>query len=613
MKGSYAGKILRVNLTAKTTVTEDLPEKIVRAYIGGTGFGLKYLLDEVDPRVDALSPENKIIFSLGPLTGTDAPCASRVMLTSKSPLTGAVGMSTSGGHFPAEMKFAGFDIIIIEGKSPEPVYIWIKDSNVSIRDAKELWGTNTFDCQQLIKDKLGDQNIRIACIGQAGEKLSLMASVINEKHAAGRKGLGAVMGSKNLKAIAIRGTNTLSLADPDAFNEARKRMLAAMKESPVLYPEFSNHGTPMVVEATSAAGIFPQKNYAETGQHDFVPGLGVAASTSRKITREFCYKCPVGCSQVKLAQDPPFTGSMSMPEFETYYSFGSSPMVDNVDAVIAADRLCDELGLDTMSAGVAIAFAMELTEKGIITKEDTDGIDLRFGNAEAMVEFVKKIGLRQGFGDILSEGVKRAAQKIGKGAEKYAMHVKGLELPAYDVRGAKAHGLNFATSYTGADHNRGYAFQEIFSIPVPYPVDRFAAEGKGKLTKWNQDVRIVCTDCAPMCGFLLDMAVPGICLQNTADLVSAATGIKFTPEDIYTVGERCNNTAKLFNMKAGFTRMDDNLPERLKTEAIKDGGSKGAIIPQAELDLMLDEYYEARGWTKEGVPTEEKLKELGLL
>ena len=612
MQGGYTGKILRVNLTDRTTVIEDLPEKAVKDYMGGTGFGLKYLLDEVDPGVDALSPDNKLIFSTGPLTGTDAPCASRMMLTAKSPITGAVGMATSGGFFPAEMKFAGFDIIIIEGKAEGPVYIWIKDGNVSIRDAKDLWGTNTFDCQQLLKDKHADQNVRVACIGQAGEKLSHMASVINERHAAGRKGLGAVMGSKNLKAIAVRGTNEVKIAHPEAFNEARKRMLDAMKESPVLYPEFSKLGTPMVVEATSAAGIFPQKNYAETGEHDFVPGLGVAASASRNITKEHCYMCPVACSQVKLAQDEPFTGSMSIPEYETYYSFGSSPMVDSVDAVIAADRLCDEFGLDSMSTGVVITFAMELAEKGIITKEDTDGIDLCFGNGAAMVEFVKKIGLRQGYGDVLADGVKKAAERIGKGSEKYAMHVKGLELPAYDVRGAKAHGLNYATAYTGADHNRGYAFQEIFSIPVPFPVDRLVKDKKGELTKWNQDIRLVCTDCTPMCGFLLDMAVPGICLENAADLVSAATGVKFTSEDVQMIGERCNNTAKLFNMGAGFTRADDDLPERLKTEAIKAGASKGAVIPQYELDEMLDEYYSARGWTLEGVPTAEKLKELGL-
>ncbi|MCL2337489.1 MAG: aldehyde ferredoxin oxidoreductase family protein [Firmicutes bacterium] len=613
MQGGYTGKVLRVNLTAKTTAIEDLPEEIAVNYIGGAGFGLRYLLNEVDPKTDPLGPGNKLIVSTGPLAGTEAPCASRMMFTAKSPATGAVAMSTTGGYFPAEMKFAGFDVLIIEGKAEEPAYLWIKDGVASVRNAKELWGTTTFDCEHLLKEKLGDQNVRVACIGQAGEKLSLMASIINEKHAAGRKGLGAVMGSKNLKAIVVRGSNPVKIANQEMFDQARARMLQAMKESPVLFPEFAKLGTPMVVEATSAAGIFPLKNFAATGEHDFVPGLGVEASLARKITKEYCYKCPVGCSQVKVAQSAPFTGSMSVPEYETYYSFGGTTMVDNVDAVIAADRLCDEFGIDTMSVGATIAFAMELREKGILTQEDTDGVDLSFGNAEAMVTFVKKIALRQGFGDILADGVRKAAQKIGKGSEKYALHVKGLELPAYDVRGAKAHGLNYATSYTGADHNRGYAFQEIFSIPVPYEVDRFAAAGKGKLTKWNQDTRSVCTDCAPMCGFLLDMALPAICKENTADLVSAATGLHFTPEDVYRVGERCNNTAKLFNVRAGFTRTDDDLPARLKTEPLKEGGAKGAIIPQAELDLMLDEYYAARGWTKDGVPTEDKLKELGLM
>ena len=612
MKGGYAGKILRVNLTAKSIVIEDLPEIVAIKYIGAAGFGLKYLLDEVPADVDALSPENKLILATGPLAGTNVPCSSRMNFAAKSPATGAVGMSSTGGYFPAEMKFAGFDIIIVEGKSEEPVFLWIKDGTASIRDAKELWGTTTFDCEHLIKHKLGDQAIRVACIGQAGEKLSAMAAIINEKHAAGRKGLGAVMGSKNLKAIAVRGGSTPKIADQEAFDKANKKMLEAMKASPVLYSEFSAHGTPMVVDAVSAAGMFPLKNFAETGEHDLVPGLGAGANASRKITRESCYKCPVGCSQVKVAKGMPYSGNMSVPEYETLFSLGGSVMVDNVDAVITADKLCDEYGLDTISVGATIAFAMELTEKGIITKKDTDGIDLSFGNAEAMIEFIKKIAFRDGFGDVLADGSKKAAQIIGKGSEKYAMHVKGLELPAYDVRGAKAHGLNYATAYTGADHNRGYAFQEIFSIPVPFPVDRFSTDKKGELTKWNQDTRCVCADCAPMCAFLLDMALPAVCLENTADLVSAVTGLKFTPEDVYKVGERCNNTAKLFNMKAGFTRADDNLPQRLKTEPLKDGGSKGAVYSQAELDLMLDEYYKARGWTKEGIPTEEKLKELDL-
>ncbi|MGB9438242.1 MAG: aldehyde ferredoxin oxidoreductase C-terminal domain-containing protein, partial [Desulfobacterales bacterium] len=287
--------------------------------------------------------------------------------------------------------------------------------------------------------------------------------------------------------------------------------------------------------------------------------------------------------------------------------------VENIDAVIAADRLADELGLDTISSGVTIAFAMELYEKGILSKEDTGGIELNFGNDEAMIAILKQMAYREGLGGLLADGSRIAAEKIGKGSEKYAMHVKGLELPAYDVRGAKAHGLGFATSYTGADHCRGYAFQEIFGIPVPREVDRFTADGKGELTKWNQDIRTATTDAPTMCAFLLDMAVVGIAAQNTASLMEAVTGLTYTPEDILQVGERINNLARAFNTREGLTRADDTLPERLLTEPLKAGASKGHFISKAELTQMLDEYYTARGWdVKTGAPSREKLSELGL-
>lgn len=611
-KGGYMGKILRVNLTRQISSEEELTEEMVKEYIGGAGFGIKYLFDEVPPGADPLGPENKLIFALGPLSGTPAPCASRMAVTAKSPLTGAVGMSLTGGYFPVELKFAGYDALIIEGKAEQPVYLWITEEKVSFCPAEKLWGTNTFDCQQLIKDHHHDQNIRIACIGPAGEKQSKIAAIINERHAAGRKGMGAVMGAKNLKAIAVRGQKTVPVASEADSREARSRMLKHMKDSPVLYSAFANIGTPMVVEATWGLGIFPTKNWSATGEWDPVPGLGIDANTSRKIGKEYCYKCPVACSQIKQVRDGAYAGYMGVPEFETVYSFGGQTGVDNIDAVIAADRLCDELGLDTVSTGVAIGFAMELYEKGILTKKDTDGVDLKFGNHEAMVDLVRKIGFRQGVGELLADGVKAAAAKIGQGTDKYTICVKGLELPGYDVRGAKAHGLNFATAFTGGDHNRGYAFQEIFGIPVPAAVDRFATEGKGKLTKWNQDVRAATCDCPPMCAFLLDMAVPATATQNTADMINAVTGLDFTPEEVEKVGERVNNLARVFNVLEGFTREDDSLPERILTEPLKDGGSKGHFISREELNQMLDEYYEARNWTAQGIPTSQKLQELNL-
>ena len=613
-KGGYSGKILRINLTNQSVKTEDLSEKLARSFIGGAGFGIKLLYDEVKKGADPLGPENKLIFAPGPLSGTSVPCASRMAITGKSPLTGAVGMSLTGGYFPVELKFAGYDVMIIEGKSEKPVYLSIKDDSVKFKSAEKVWGMKTTDTQQIIKNELNDQNTRIACIGPAGENLSRLACIINELRAAGRKGLGAVMGSKNLKAIAIRGTGSVDITSKEKLKTARDFMAKEMKNSPVLYPQFAKLGTPMVVDALSGLGIFPGKNFEETGVFVPVDKIGVETQLTRNMGSEHCYGCPVGCSQLKLAKTGEYSGIMAEgPEFETMYSFGGTTGVDNIDAIIAADRISDELGIDTISAGATIAFAMELYEKEIISADDTGGIELKFGNHKAMVDMLRMMAYREGFGDILSDGSKIAAERIGKSSEKYAMHVKGLELPGYDVRGAKAHGLNYATSYTGADHNRGYAFQEIFGIPIPEQVDRFSAKGKGKLTKWNQDVRSATCDAPTMCAFLLDMAVPAVATKNTANLMEAVTGLEFTPEEVERVGERINNIARLFNAREGMNREDDNLPERILTEPIKDGVSKGNYLSKDDLNLMLDEYYIARGWDiKTGMPTKEKLEELGL-
>ena len=613
-KGGYTGKVLRINLTKQTAKEEKLPLKIAKDFIGGAGFGVKYLYDEVPADTNPLGPDNKLIFASGPFSGTSVPCASRMAVTGKSPLTGAVGMALTGGYFPVEMKFAGYDAMIIEGKAEQPTYVYIKDGDVKFRSAKRVWGMKTLDTQQIIKNELNDQNVRIACIGPAGENLSKIACIINEMRAIGRKGLGAVMGSKNLKAIAVRGRGKVPVADKDKLKIAKGTFTKAMKESEVLYPQFSKTGTPMVVDATDAMGILPFRNYRDTGTRSFADKIGVDVQMTRNISREHCYNCPVGCSQLKVARTEPYSGTLTEgPEFETFYSLGTVTGIDNIDAIIAADRLADELGLDAISSGVTVAFAMELYENGILTREDTGGIDLHFGNHEAVMSLLRMMAHRQGIGGLLADGTRAAAQKIGKGSEKYAMQVKGLELPGYDVRGAKGHGLNYATSYTGADHNRGYCFQEIFGIPVPKEVDRFAAKGKGELTKWNQDVRTATADCPTMCVFLLDMAVPAIATQNTADLMTAVTGLKFSADDVQRVGERINNLAKAFNVKAGLTRDDDTLPERLMTEPLKGGASKGQLISPQDLKVMLDEYYEARGWdVNTGIPTKKKLVELGL-
>jgi len=612
-KGGYTGKILRVDLSSLSAKEEKLPDALVKNYLGGAGFAIKYLYDELKPRTPALDKNNKLIFAVGPLTATGAPCASRMAVVAKSPLTGAVGMALSGGQFPSEMKMAGYDIIIIEGRAEKPIYIAIKDGKVQFRSAAKIAGMMTTDTQLFIKEELRDQNYRIACIGPAGERRVLMACIVNERRAAGRKGLGAVMGSKNLKAIAIRGTKRPAIADAKAFKKARAAMLKNMKDSPVLYPQFSKAGTPMVVDPMTEMGIFSTKNWSATGQISMIKGLGKETQDTMIINRNPCNDCPVGCSQVKMVKTGPYAGYLSEgPEFETTYSLGSTVGVDYLPAVIAADRLCDEYGIDTISAGVSIGWAMELYEKGILTKKDTDGLDLKFGNHAAVIEMLRKITYQEGLGALLGQGTKKAAAKIGKGTSDYAMQIKGLEMPAYDIRGAKAHGLNYATSYTGADHNRGYAFQEIFDIPIPEKVDRNAIKGKGRLTKWNQDTRAVTCDCATMCAFLLDMAVPAVACQNTADLINAAAGTNFTSAEIEKIGERLNNIARLFNIAEGFTRKDDTFPKRILTESIKAGASKGQLISQKDLDEMLDEYYMERGWDKNGKPTPAKLKELGI-
>jgi aldehyde:ferredoxin oxidoreductase len=612
--GGYTGKILRINLTDKTSKKEKLTLEVARDFIGGAGFGIKYLFDEVKAGVDPLGPENKLIFAPGPFSGTTIPCASRITAVGKSPLTNAVGMALSGGYFPAELKFAGYDALIVEGKAEKPTYVWIKDGTVRFQDASKIWGTLTTDCQQIIKDELRDQNVRVSCIGPAGERLSRIACIINERRALGRKGLGAIMGSKNLKAIAVRGSGSVSIASDKKYKAARAAMLKAMKESPVLYSEFAKNGTPMVLDLTCAMGIFSAKNWTGTGEFTPADQLGIEGQNSRKIGREHCYDCPVGCSQLKLAKTGPYAGTLTEgPEFETLYAFGGETGVDNLDSIIAADRLSDELGLDTISAGVTIGFAMELFERGILGTTDTGGLELKFGNDQAMITLLRLMAYREGLGALLADGSKAAAEKIGRGTEKYAMHIKGLEPPAYDVRGAKAHGLNYATSYTGADHNRGYAFQEIFGIPVPFAVDRFSTENKGKLTKWNQDVRAATCDCPTMCAFLLDTALPGNATQNTSALMEAVTGLNITPDEVQKVGERVNNLARAFNVREGFTRADDTFPERLMTEPLKAGGSKGQLISKDDLKVMLDEYYTVRGWDlNTGIPTRTKLIELGL-
>ncbi|NLJ77741.1 MAG: aldehyde ferredoxin oxidoreductase family protein [Tissierellia bacterium] len=597
-------------MTDRTSRTEELDQETLRKFVGGSALGAKILYDEVPAGADPLGPDNKLIYTVGPITGTNAPCASRLNITTKSPLTGAIGNSLSGGHFPVEMKKTGYDAIVIEGKADEPVYVLIKEDKVDIRNAKKYWGLNTQDTQNYIKEDLNDLSLRISCIGPAGENISLMACIMNEARAAGRKGVGAVMGSKNLKAIVVRGDKEVPVVDPDRFQAAIREVLKNLKESDLVYPVFTHTGTVLAVDGTSALGVMPVNNFRDTGVVDYSKTLGTKAYAQYDQTKNPCYRCPMSCTQVRMARGGRYAGiSTEGPEFETIYSMGSVLGVDDPELVIAADRLCDELGIDTMSSGVAIAMAMELYEEGILT--ETDGLELSFGNGDIVLPLLKMMAYREGFAEIFADGTRRAAERLGEKAKYYAMEVKGLELPAYDVRGLKAHGLNYATSFTGADHNRGYAFQEVFGIPVPHAVERLDIKGKGELTKFNQDFAGL-YDILTMCEFPVQTALPHVAQKIGAELLSASTGLEFTEEDAWQLGERLNNICRMFNIREGFSRKDDTLPRRLMEEPIKEGLSQGERISQEDLDYMLDEYYKARGWDEEGIPTPEKLRELGI-
>lgn len=605
---SYAGKFLRVNLTRGECKTELVPDEVKRKFIGGRGFGIKYLYDEVPPATDPLGPQNKLILLNGPLAGTNAQSVSRWMAVTKSPLTGGFGRAVGGADFGAWLKFAGFDFIIIEGKAQKPAYLYIANNSCEIRDAADLWGQTTEETQQKLRQKHGER-IRMACIGPAGEKLVRYAVIASERRTASRCGVGTVMGSKNLKAVAINAERHLEVTDPASFSELVKEQIKSM-QADTGYQRFRDWGTTAVSGAFNALGVFPVRNFRAGQQEGFEKYSGEKYREMRQ--GEFgCYSCSVRCGKKHVVPSGPYAGAANEgPEYESIWTFTGSIDSTDIGATVAADQLCDDLGIDTISTGNTIGFAYELFEKGIITKKDTDGLELTYGNHAAMITLIGKIGRREGFGDLLAEGSMRAAARIGKGAQDYAMHVKGLELAAYEPRAAKAHGLNFATSNIGASHCYGYARQEIFGSTKPRAVDRFADDHKGDITAYNQnhtalaEVGIACTFASAWEWFS----------PLFSKMLSAATGIAEFGDAKYTemVAERIYNLERVFNLREGFGRKDDTLPKRMLTEPLeqKGGPAHGQIVRKQ--DTLLDEYYQSRGWTREGIPTPQKLKALGL-
>ena len=597
------GKFLRVNLTDGTIKEEKISDEVLKMFIGGRGLGVKILYDELKPGVDPLSPENKIVILTGPLTGTAAPSSGRWCSVTKSPLTGTIHDSHSGGYFGPELKFAGFDGIIIEGVSEKPVYLWIHDGEAELRDASHLWGKDTHDTTDMICKELGDEKIKVACIGPAGENLVKIAGIINDKHrAAGRGGHGAVFGSKKLKAIAVRGTQRVPITSEEAFREAARRALDKIKESAVTSQSLPAYGTAVLVNIINEQGLFPTRNF-QTGVFPTATRIsGETMAETILVKKKPCWGCPIACGRVtKVPPWSPYSGEGEGPEYETIWAFGAQCGVDNLEAIAKANYLCNELGLDTISMGHVIGTAMELYEKGYIKPEQTRGVDLKFGNVEAVVELTWRTAYRSGLGDDLAEGSKRLAEKYG--APELSMDVKGQELPAYDPRGAQGHGLGYATSNRGGCHLRAYMISaEILGIPEK--LDPLTTEGKAKWVITFQDLFATC-DSLVLCKFVTF----AFGAEEFADMLSAATGWNLTADDVMKIGERIYNLERAFNIREGFKgREEDTLPKRLLEEPMPEGPVKGYVV---KLNEMLDEYYSLRGW-KDGVPTKDKLRELGL-
>ncbi len=609
MMTGWMGKILRVNLSNGDINTEALDANVARDFVGGRGLAIYYMLKEVDPNCDALGKDNKLIMTTGPLTGTKAPTGGRYMVTTKSPLTGAITCSNSGGNFPAELKKAGFDGIIFEGAAAEPVYLWINDSKAELKPADHLWGKNTHETDDALRAET-DGKAKTAVIGPAGEKGVLFASIMNDRdRAAGRAGVGAVMGAKKLKGVAVRGTRKISMANEERFKEMNQKYRDRFKEVKKTGPyPLTTHGTAITVVATQTHGVFPTRNF-QTGQFDQWESIYGEALTEKYLVKvKPCFSCPIACGRVTKVPDGPYKGEGEGPEYETVFSLGSDVGVGDLAALTKANYVCNELGLDTISMGSVIACAMELYEKGHLSESDI-GFPLEWGDGDALVKLAQQTGMREGFGDILAEGSLRMATRYGH--PELAMVSKGLDLPGYDPRGTQGLGLNYATSPIGASHMRGdLPYCELLGVPIK--IDGQTWEDKPPIVvKWQNVFALI--DAAGLCVFfsiryLCDPTLE-IRPEGILDLVNAATGADYTLDELEKIGDRILNAERLFLMRAGFDRRNDSLPARFTDTPMPDGPAKGVVC---HLDEMLEQYYRIRGWSQDGLPTEEKLNDLGL-
>jgi aldehyde:ferredoxin oxidoreductase len=606
----YAGKVLRVDLTRADFHVDTIEESTLKKFLGGSSLGAKILYDELDPDIAPLDPNNLLIFMTGPLTGTICPSCGRYCVCTRSPLTGIWAEAHSAGYWGPELKFAGFDGIIIAGRSEKPIYLWIKDGYYEIRDAASLWGVDAFETEGRVRKELQDDKIKVACIGQAGERLVSISSIMNDRgRAAGRCGVGAVMGSKNLKAIAVRGTtmNVFPAAKEAQLKEYLRKIYVSIRSHPTVQI-YTSYGTDGLMSMLHEYGDVPIKYFT---RGEWIDGVGkLCGETMSKtiLSKQYaCYRCLVACGREVSIKNGKYAGLEGAgPEYETCASLGMLCMNNDLEAVAKANDLCNRYGLDTISTGNVIAFAMECFEKGLISRESA-GVDLKWGNADAIVEMVGMIGRREGLGALLGEGVRKASEKIGQGAEGFAVHVKGLELPMHDPRAFKGMGLQYATSHRGACHLRGLFYhieqgERIPDLGIHKRYERFTVDDKAEpliaIQNWHDVL-----DSLIMCKFAI------MAPASVLSMFQMVTGWDFRLGELIKAGERAWNLKKLINMRYGMTAKDDVLPPRLM-EPLPDGGCKGSVT---ELDKMLPKYYEIRGWGVDGIPTKEKLQELGLL
>ncbi|MFQ5711820.1 MAG: aldehyde ferredoxin oxidoreductase family protein [Candidatus Geothermarchaeales archaeon] len=617
----WMGTILRCDLTKGKVVKQPYPKELRHMFIGGRGVNSKILYDEIPPGIDAFSPENRLVIGTGPLVGTLAPSSSRLNVSAKSPITGGLGDGSAGGHFSPELKFAGYDHIVIHGRSEKPVYLWIDDDEVELRDASHLWGETTWDSIETIREEHGDPEIQTLLIGPAGENMVRYAIFISGwGRAPGRTGTGAVAGSKNFKGVAVRGTKPVQIARPDEFIEAVEQAYEKLKADR-FYNVIRSFGTTFLIRATNEVGRLATRNSKEGWFEKADLVSGEVFNENYVVKLRSCFGCILQCGRYHKIEGKYATRGEGM-EYEDISSFTSRVGCDNLEAAVYATDLCEQYGLDTLSTGWSIAYAMEAYERGLLTEEDTDGYDLSWGNIDAVIAMVEKIARREGIGDFIAEGVYRMKDRF-EGGDEFAIHIKGLEPNSGDYRGVKGMGFAACSSTRGADHLRGATIIEYTGVSPERAEELFGCRDIGGPREYKHDCKTSAVkfnedfcafiDSVELCKFTTVWWIMGyLGPKDYSTLFSTATGVDLSPQEVMETGERIYNLERAFIVREGFSRKDDYPPPRWQNEPQPTGPAKGHRLDKENVDKMLDIYYRKRGWDKRGIPTKEKLEALGL-